>query len=67
MMRKTLRNFPEMLRFPLNHGYGLLLRDAGVLRGGCVCRYKWKIPFVYQVDGERESRTQWMDMTSGLC
>jgi len=30
------------------------------------CRYKWKIPFVYQVQGEHERRTQWMDMTSGM-
>jgi len=29
------------------------------------CSYKWKIPFVYQVQDERQPRTQWMDMTSG--
>ena len=36
----------------------------------CAClwvqRYKWMIPFVYQVQGDGGSHTKWMNMTSGL-
>ena len=39
--------------------------NVSVISGLC-CSYKWKIPFVYKVQGESEPRTQWMDMTSGL-
>lgn len=31
-----------------------------------LCRFKWRIPFSYKIQGEDSVKTEWMDMDSGV-